>query len=263
MENIAPIIILAPSPRAGTTLIQRLICSSENAIIYGDPVGQEIEFLVAYAETKKDTYSRSYSPAINASRASVIERSDRNFIASLMPESSRICDAFDTFPEPWIRACVEDAQAAGRALWGWKVAGINPFAVSILPKWFPAARFITVSRDLEEVVRSAKADGHFHCEAGLRQFCDAWLSGGSALKFLTANHGERVLTLNYSDMITDQRGTVSMLEEFTSARHIKQDVFQRKINNHNPDIYLAPAVLTTAEQEIVEEYQTANSRRAA
>ena len=57
MENIAPIIILAPTPRAGTTLIQRLICSSQNAIIYGDPVGQEIEFLTAYAETKKDTYS--------------------------------------------------------------------------------------------------------------------------------------------------------------------------------------------------------------
>ncbi len=262
MENIAPIIILAPSPRAGTTLIQRLISSSQNAIIYGDPVGQEIEFLIAYAETKKDTYSR-YSPAICPSRASVIDRADRNFIATLMPESSRMCDAFDTLPESWLRVCAEDAEAAGRSLWGWKLAGVNPFAVSILPKWFPSARFIIISRDLEEVARSAKADGHFHCEAGLRQFCDAWLNGGSALKFLAANHGERVLTLGYSDMITDQQDTVSRLEEFTSARDIKQDVFQRKINNQNPDIYLPPAVLTTAEQKIVEEYQTANSRRAA
>ena len=44
-----PVIIASLVPRAGTTLVQRLLCSAPDALIYGDTVGQQVEFLARHA----------------------------------------------------------------------------------------------------------------------------------------------------------------------------------------------------------------------
>jgi len=253
MNPNAPTIIVSSSPRAGSTLVQRLLCSSSNTIIYGDPVGQEIEFLVTYAETKKHFYAQN-AARIDPLRKAVLAGDDLRFIASMMPERHKVERALESVVGKWIDACSQDASEAGREFWGWKVAGGNPFVIGLLPQWFPEARIITLTRDLADVVKSAKADGHFRCEDGLKHFCESWISGEEAINALRATRGDRVLALDFSDMIHNQMDTIRRLEEFTGARDILADVFLRKINHPDSDVHIPPADLTDWEQGVVDRF---------
>lgn len=49
----SPILVVSPALRAGTTLLQRLLCSAPNTLIQGDLVGQEMEFFAKYDTPKK------------------------------------------------------------------------------------------------------------------------------------------------------------------------------------------------------------------
>src|SRR5512146_2319187 len=45
--DLDPVIITSPLQRSGTTLLQRLLCSAPNALIYGERPAQELEFFLS------------------------------------------------------------------------------------------------------------------------------------------------------------------------------------------------------------------------
>lgn len=222
-------------------------------MIYGDSVGHEVEFLTNYAATKMMIYEQqsSYSEPL---RNSVIEGGDDEFIAAMLPSKQHINTALKEIIAPWLKACERDAKDAGRSIWGWKIAGVNPLVVKTLATILPQARFVTLSRPLEETVKSAKASGHFQCEQGLAHFCQTWVQGEKALKELNAMHTDRVLSLNYHEMLEKKLETINLLESFTAAENIAADVFDRKLNNQNSPTATPPANLNESEQKIVDSY---------
>ena len=46
VTDLDPMIITAPTIRSGTTLVQRLLCSSTRGLIFGEPIAQDLEFFV-------------------------------------------------------------------------------------------------------------------------------------------------------------------------------------------------------------------------
>ena len=254
MKKLNPIIILSSSQRSGSTLLQRLLCSAENALIYGDPVGHEVEFLVNYAASKRLILEQTdfYN---NAMRESVIGGSDDQFIASMTPEKSIFLDALKESALHWLKACEQDAHDAGRDLWGWKLAGVNGFSVNTLAEWLPEARFITLSRNLTEVIKSAKAAQIIQCDQGFEHVCKTWEEGNRVLQQLASDRPGRVLELDYTSMIDQKKETISQLEKFTGAIAIKHEVFAKKMNQYGSDSVLPPDELTEAEKAIISNYQ--------
>ena len=249
-----PIIIMSSSPRAGSTMLQRLLCSSENTMIYGDPVGHEVEFFVNYAASKKLIHERTGFHN-NTLRQGIIDGRDDEFIASMVPENALFLNALKDSAMHFLKACETDALHAGRILWGWKIAGINPFVLKTLIQWLPEAKFITLRRELFDVVRSAKAVGIIQCEQGLEHFCKTWSEGNQAFQTLFSQTDNRVLELNYSTLIHHQTATINQLEQFTGASGIKQKIFNKKLNQFNNDSVLTPAELTETELVIIKKYQ--------
>ncbi|WP_411827051.1 sulfotransferase [Luteolibacter sp. AS25] len=253
MKCVSPIIILAASPRSGSTLIQRLLCSSRNTLIYGDPIAHEIEFILTYVESRKLFYSQAFSQ-IGPLREAVTRGESDHFIASLMPEHEKITKALDELIKPWIEGCSNDALEANRDLWGWKSAGSSVHAIRLLPHYFKDAKFISLRRDLIDVARSAKADGHFQCESGLTSLCQSWDSGNRALDDIEDLYGKRVMPVCYSDLVADPVRAVKELEEFTGAIGIDIDTFKVKINSTRSESYIHPMDLTETERLIVDSF---------
>lgn len=63
-ENLSPIFISSPLGRSGTTLLQRLICSSDNGICYGESLAQDfLNYFEYFRSACKDSkLARSRMP---------------------------------------------------------------------------------------------------------------------------------------------------------------------------------------------------------
>ena len=46
ISDLDPLVITSPVIRSGTTLLQRLLCSSPSALIYGELCAQDLEFFL-------------------------------------------------------------------------------------------------------------------------------------------------------------------------------------------------------------------------
>src|SRR2546428_5771682 len=87
VSDLDPLVITAPTIRSGTTLLQRLLCSSHRALIYGELCAQDLEiFLNLYAFKSQQYNSRREEAAVALEQ--VLAGDVNNWIPGLMPEIS-------------------------------------------------------------------------------------------------------------------------------------------------------------------------------
>jgi hypothetical protein len=254
MNEASPIVIQSSSPRAGSTLVQRLLSSSKNTLIYGDAVGQEVDFFVAYVATKCQLLDQQAS-MIDPLRQSVLDGRDDHFIAKLLPERGAFKDSLRSSALQWLSVCERDAAQAGRENWGWKTAGPNPYTVPILAEWLPKARFVTLTRDLSDAARSAKAAGIIQCAQSFQSFCQLWSQNETAFQDLLTSQPGRVLALTYDDLISKPQEAIESLQSFTGASGIKAEIFEKKLNTAGSANYLTPDELTEDEEQVIAKFQ--------
>ena len=156
-----PVIILATSPRSGSTLLQRLLCSSSNAVIYGETVAAEIEFSLQYQLAKEASFASCHS-ALNPRTRKACSEAAHPFPAALTPAEPLISRALKASSNAWIEACHLDAALHDRPIWGWKSTTTPPHLIPHLVETFPKACFVLLHRRLSDSARSALA-----CECNL------------------------------------------------------------------------------------------------
>jgi hypothetical protein len=243
MEQPTPVIIVSSCVRAGTTLAQRLLCSAPNALVYGDSVGQEMEFFAKYAAVKEQMLAfHAFSAA--SMRTAVLAGDTSDFITALAPPAAALVAGWRAAALAWLQTCVDDAQAAGRPVWGWKMAGADAQALAGLAAWFPEARWILVRRDLADCFRSAKAAGMVSGPRDAANFAHAAWATAKAFETLAP----RALALDYALMTQDPAGAVAALEAFTGARGIQADVFKTRVNQVGQAHATPPASLAPEEE---------------
>ncbi len=238
-----PVIVVSPAVRAGTTLVQRLLCSAPNTLVYGDTVGQEMEFFAKYA-TVKEQMLGFQEPNITPVRTAVLAGDTSDFITPLCPTVERFVDGFRQAALAWLAGCEDEAAAAGRSVWGWKLAGADALALPKLAFWLPEARWIWVERPLADCFRSAKAAGMMQGPADAAHFARCAAAARSAFAPLSA----KALVLDYATMTSDPAGTLRRLEEHTGARGIDPGVFSVRVNMTGAKSCLPPAALTSEEE---------------
>src|SRR5260370_35678049 len=87
VSDLDPLVITAPTIRSGTTLLQRLLCSSSRALIYGELCAQDLEFFLNFYTFKSQQYNRRHEE-VSTTLRNVLARDVNDWIPTLMPEIS-------------------------------------------------------------------------------------------------------------------------------------------------------------------------------
>ena len=145
-DSIGPILVLAAGQRCGSTLVQRLLASHPEVMIWGEHAGQ-LRGLLALAERL-----RVWAEADGArGRADFAVGAHQTFMANLMPPA----EAVDAAVLAFITALfVDPALAAGRRRWGFKEVRYGLPEARGLTRIFPGCRVVHVVRDPRDVLRS-------------------------------------------------------------------------------------------------------------
>jgi Sulfotransferase family len=257
MSELKPILMTSPTIRCGTTLLQRLLCSSSNALIYGEEIGKDLELQLQIFASRKMVYTHSRQ-RFASSLDRVMQGDANDWIPDLMPDIDGYLEALRHGSFAGLSYCQQYAKDHGREFWGFKYPGWQPHLIRMLFDAMPGSSVIYIFRDLADCIRSAKAWGELHGEADTQQFCAQW---AAHMKFMQQwQHSQPVLMLKYEELIKEPVLAIERLSHFLPFQDIKSDVLLHKINNmtegtdtrreHND--YIDPAALTAVESGFIE-----------
>jgi hypothetical protein len=200
-DEAKPLLVLAAGQRCGSTLLQRLLCSHPQVMIWGEHDGQLSAILAAVERLRFWTDHDAV-----AARDELAASGYQGFIADLTPERSYIDDACRAFIESLF---ARPAFELARPIWGFKEVRYGLSDALLLQGLFPRLRVIQIVRDPREVLRSL-ADWEGHPRWTRRNTEEAlgyWLRvadsfiGSDADPFLRSF----ILTVRYEDLIADTR----------------------------------------------------------
>ena len=256
MKDLAPLIVLSASPRMGTTLVQRLLCSANDCLIYGDSVGNDAAFFMSWLSTKQFAVGQQAhrsDPMLNG----VLAGNTAEFIADLLPETEGYLASLAKFAAGPLSHCAAEARGNGRPIWGWKHAGPQAWMIGLLPVMLPKARVIRVDRNLADTMRSAKAASMFGPGADFQRFVTEAVNSRAALAGLSGRLP--TFDLHLEDLVNDPERVIAGLEDFAGCARIDRAVATVKLNHpHSP--WVAPLPLTGEEEAFVHSSEPLRNR---
>jgi hypothetical protein len=249
----APVIVTSPSTRCGTTLVQRLLCASDNAFVYGEEIGNQFRALaglfaaqIRYGELNGEAMDNAFYLAMAGGL--------REWRPGLTPPAQILLNAWtETFYQLPL-ALGAFGGAMGRPIWGFKWPGCGPEIVRTLMLLMPQARVVYVLRNAADALASAKARRFVVTADEAARFCAAWSRNLAGFEAMAGD--PRLLILKYEDLIADREQALAALSAFTGAANIRRSEFGLKVNTfegdeaegHAPGQYIAPAPLTAADR---------------
>lgn len=257
MDELKPILVTSPTIRCGTTLLQRLLCSSSNALIYGEEIAKDLEMQLQIFASRKMIYSHSRARFVG-SLDRVMQGDTNDWIPDLMPDIDDYLEALRQGSFAGLECCRQQALLNGRTEWGFKYPGWSPQMMQLLVNTLPETRVIYIYRNLPDCVRSAKTWGEIQDEAGLQQFCAQWVGHR---KFMQQwQPASPVLMLSYEALISEPEHTIQQLCRYVAFENVNHDVLRHKINSSAFGVdagvqrnnYIEPAALTANELEYIE-----------
>jgi hypothetical protein len=146
-SSTAPIFIFASGQRCGSTLLQRLLCSHPQIMIWGEHDGvlnklfPQFERLLRWEEMFRHQYGLFLNDGIN------------NFVPNMNPPRTVIYHA----QEQWMRHMWQyPAEALGRPIWGFKEVLYDANMAQQLRTLFAGARILHLTRNIFECFISLK-----------------------------------------------------------------------------------------------------------
>ncbi len=249
-----PILISSPVRRSGTTLLQRLLCSSSNALIFGESCANDFNLLTNLLVSKQMVLGQNKEWR-NTQLASVLNKETNDWIPDLMPDIDNYLEAVKKASFSILGHYKEFAKENQCSVWGAKLPEWNIFSLVQTHDFFPESKVIYLVRNLPDCLRSAKSIGMVHRLEDMQYFCNTWKQNK---EFASQRlKGERVLHINYEDLISNPKEIIEKIALFTGAKGIDLSVIESKINTYI-DLgrplelgYLKPASLTDEELNLV------------
>lgn len=246
------VFVTSPTSRCGTTLVQRLLNSSPEALVFGEGVGAALLELVEGVAKRAPLLARADEHRADLVRALAGEQF---WCPHLLPDPEGYAALFVETLERFVRFHEAEARRHGRRLWGAKLPTVPLSAMRTLRAVLPGARVLYIWRELLAAARSAKARRFLECQADFERFGELWRQGRSVLEGLADDPG--LLVLAYERL---ERGDPTVLEEleaFTGARGLDPAVLERRVNTwagaeaegHAPEMRIEPRALEPREVE--------------
>lgn len=256
IQQTPVIFITAPTARNGITLLQRLINSTRQAVVYGENVHlvHQLPTLVHQSVEAHQTLGAKLDDTLRRFQAG-----DTEFWSSALHPGTEpmMMASFQWF---YHALSVYDgkSKAMGFARWGVKNPMLCPQMIDRLAALLRQAKFLFIVRNPYDVARSAKARRFYADEAALREMMRQWRQHTEHVRKTNAAH---TLVIDYEPFVADPKPMLAKIEQFTGLSGINADVMRRKINTffgsaeqgHAPSGYIAPATLTDAESALIGE----------
>ncbi len=254
--DLDPLIVTSPLQRSGTTLLQRLLCSAPNTLMYGERAAQELEFFLSIHAYKVQEYALRRE-ANDRVLGRVLQGQVSDWILELTPDTDGYLRAIQDAAFAGIAYCRDFALARGRPVWGFKYPAWNPAVLRTLRRLMPRARLLFIVRDLIPALKSAKSQHMMESPQQLTELCHNWLGGKSYIMELADDPS--VLSIRYEDLIERPEATLAAISTFTGALGIDRAVLEHRINiwsgqrfaTESADGYIPPVELTNEELQIV------------
>jgi hypothetical protein len=245
----APVIVTSPTTRCGTTLIQRLLCASDNGFIYGEEIGSQFRTLAGLFAAQIRACDAN-GDAMDDVFALALAGGLRDWRPGLTPPSQVVLNAWTQAFYPLPTTLAAFGQTVGRPIWGFKWPGCPADTVRTFMTLMPRTRVVYVLRNVVDALKSAKARLFVLDAAGAAAFCADWASSVKA--FTAMAEDPRVLVLKYEDLIEDRQAGIAAIAAFTGVSGIRQSEFDLKVNTfegdeasgHSPTGYIEPQPLT-------------------
>jgi hypothetical protein len=148
----APIFIMANSWRSGSTLLQRLLLSSGETLMWGEPYDR-CAYIQSLAESLR-AFSFNYPPDRFYADPSIGQDWSRTWVANLYPSAADLIRAHREF----FRALFAvPAEAMGYRRWGIKEVRLSIEHARYLQTLFPRARIVFLVRNPYDAYRSYRS----------------------------------------------------------------------------------------------------------
>jgi hypothetical protein len=258
VSDIDPIIVTSPSIRCGTTLVQRLLCSSGEAVIWGEVAGQELETAASYL-TGRTLLLRSHAERLAEGRRRVFEEGVDEWLFDLTPDVETYLQALGRGLVTFLEACKAEARAISRRSWGLKYPGLSPVALRFAVTCLPRSRIVWIHRPLGPCLSSAKARGTVGSLAQAAEFAEGWAR--RAEEAIALSGVGNFLLLPYEVLVGRPEEALPRLAGFCGLAALPAAALDRRINAWDSSTglegaaeggYIAPARLVPAEERIVE-----------
>lgn len=208
-----PVFLLAGGGRTGSTLVQRLLISTGEIMIWGEHGGLLLDALQRFA-----LGTRQWINAADGARQldSFLQQGWNAWIPNLNPLHESFLDGARA---ALLHALAVPAARLGYRRWGFKEIRYNGAAVGLLKTLFPDAVIVILVRHPEAALRSIKIAGWYGKDYDARPdvFLAGWAATSASLA-ATASEFSGVLVIRYEDLLADSERTVATL-----AKHVGID----------------------------------------
>ena len=227
----SPLLILAAGQRCGSTLLQRLLSSHPDVLIWGEHAGQLRPVLDAGDRL------RAWSAGDGRhGRIGYAHSGHQSFMANLTPEAEHIDQAVRAFVETLF---AEPAREIGRPVWGFKEVRYGLAEAIALRALFPGCRVVHIVRDPRSILRSLdvweRAEGPWRRAATTVAIAD-WTRVGRSFWSASEELPCWVLRLRYEDLIAEPAQWCARIGEHCGleAKLFDPGVFDKRIHGIGP-----------------------------
>lgn len=256
VQQLMPLFITAPTARNGVTLLQRLVNSSRQMIVYGENLNF-MSVLPKLVHSSVQVHTER-TAEFEAARNQFLKQTTEGWTSNLWPEPQPLMlVAFEAFYKSAL-AYQQCSEKNGYQRWGIKNPLNEPQMIERLRILMPKARFIFIYRHPYDVIKSAKSRQFINNEAELKQYAVQWRE---ILNTVVKYPFPEVWILKYEDLIDHPDSVIDQLERFAGITGIDRSVMNRKINTFalpadqmagaSEKGYVKPDALTTQEKKII------------
>lgn len=230
-DSDPPIFIVAAGWRSGSTLLQRLVMSSGEALIWGEPYNR-CAYVQRLSESLVSLFGDYDLDGNVLARSCEAAGLDDEFIANLYPEREELLAAHRAF---FSQLLAVPARERGYPRWGFKEVRLRPPHWRYLQQLFSNARIVVLVRHPYDAYRSYSVFPTWYEQWPETpvftpgEYGELWrdiTSGG-----LEDSEQETVLTVRFEDLTDaeERETTVKQIEAHLGVE-IRREVFDQKVH---------------------------------
>jgi len=244
MAESDPVFIWAPTQRCGTGLLQRLVTSSREVLVFGEERHLTLELPAQMLHCARPMADQS------ALREKLASGDPSGWYVHVYPPAAAYQNTLIRNFRNLVTLYADSAQEHGFGRWGTKYPRFQVREALVLSKLLPEARHLFVYRDIVDVLKSVKARGWLPRPEASATYCTQWAQGiQSALG--TVRDNPRFHIIRYEDLTAQPEAHLTQLSRFLGVRGMDGAVFSHRPNTPQGQ-YTPPQPLTAAELAAVQ-----------
>ena len=249
--NVENIFIWAPTQRCGTGLLQRLVTSSKEVIVFGEDkflTDQLPKLMIEHAELDND---------IKKSTSKLASGDYEGWFPAALPFYEDYIEALGGSFNLMADAYLSSAKKLGFQNWGSKLPYVSTSQLNALNTLLPQSRHIFLYRNLVDVMKSMKARRWVNNKEQFKSSCDKWFTSMSEVG-RTFTGVEWMHLLSHDLLVESPESHVTELQEFLGLNQLDLKVFDHKVNTfhgneedgHSETSYIKPENLDEFENAL-------------